>query len=235
MRHYSMEKWVDFARNVICEDEKAEMQNHLKTGCTECSKELSLWQHMQRVAQRESAYRPVEGAVRTANAMFSNQRGRRPRDVKSGVAALLFDSFHSPLMAGVRSAGSTARQLLYGAADYRIDVRIEPQIDSEKTVLIGQVLNSADPDECLSEVPVTLLKGAKILAECVTSQFGEFQMDCDLAGGFRLAVKLPGQTELSLPLIEPVFKQGEEVPHPADINRVRRKARIKKKGTRTKG
>jgi hypothetical protein len=234
MKHYALEKWVDFARNVIREDEKAEMQNHLNTGCTECSRELNMWQRLHQVAQRESAYEPVGGAVRTVNAIFANRRSH-PREAKPGVAALLFDSVRSPLSAGVRSAaGSASRQLLYGSDNYRIDVRIEPQLDREKAVLIGQVLNSSDPDEHMSEVPVTLLKGKKILAECVTSQFGEFQMDCDLEGGFRLMVILPGQREVSLPLIEPKFGQDDRLAHPVGANRVRQRLRFKKKGTRTK-
>jgi hypothetical protein len=235
MRHYSLDKWVDFARNVIREDEKGKMQSHLNAGCAECLRELSMWQRLHQVAQRESAYEPVECAVRTVNAIFANQRSHRTRGGKSGIAALLFDSFRSPLPTGVRSAaGSASRQLLYGTDNYRIDVRIEPQMDKERAVLIGQVLNSADPDEHLSEVPVTLLKGRKILAECVTSQFGEFQMDCDLEGGFRLMVILPGDRKVSLPLIDPRFGPDEGMAHPAGANRVRRKFRMKKKGTRTK-
>jgi len=137
-------------------------------------------------------------------------------------------------MAGVRSAGSASQQLLYGVGDYRIDVRIEPQMDSEKVVLIGQVLNSADPDERLSAAPVTLLKGRKILAESVTSEFGEFQIECELQGSLRLVVLLHGRAEVSLPLVEPVFSLGEKTPHVAEDNMVRKTSRIKKKGTRTK-
>jgi hypothetical protein len=235
MRHYSLDKWVDLARNVIREDEKAKMQSHLNAGCAECSRELSMWQRLQQLAKRESAYEPVEGAVRTVNAMFANQRLQGTREANSTMAALLFDSLRSPLQAGVRTAaGSASRQLLYGADNYRIDVRIEPQMDKEKAVLIGQVLNSADPDEHLSEVPVTLLKGRKILAECVTSKFGEFQMDCDLEGGFRLMVILPGMKEVSLHLIEPTFGP-EGMPHSIDVDRVRSRRKDKKKSTRTKG
>jgi hypothetical protein len=235
MKHYSLEKWVDFARSVIREDEKAEMQSHLNNGCAQCSKELNLWRRLRQVAQRESAYEPADGAVRTVNAIFANQRGHRTRNLKSGVAALLFDSFRSPLLAGMRSSGSATRQLLYAANNYRIDVRIEPQTDSEKVVLVGQVLNSADPDERLSQVPVALLKGRSVVAESVTSPFGEFQMEGALDGGFRLMVTLPGKREISLPLIEPMFSKGEQIPHSADANKVRGRSRVKKKGTRTKG
>src|SRR5271169_4530823 len=234
MRHYSIEQWIDFARNVIDAKEKAEMQIHLETGCAACSKELSMWQRLQQVARRESAYAPSEGAVRTVNATFVNQSAGRLRGAKSQLASLLFDSFRGPLMAGVRSAGSASQQLLYGVGDYRIDVRIEPQMDSEKVVLIGQVLNSADPDERLSAAPVTLLKGRKILAESVTSEFGEFQIECELQGSLRLVVLLHGRGEVSLPLVEPVFSPGEIAPHVVDNNKFRTMSRIKKKGTRTK-
>jgi hypothetical protein len=234
MRHYSLEKWVDFARNVIGEDEKVEMQNHLQTGCAQCSKELGMWQRLQQVARRETAYTPSTGAVRIANAAFSSRSTGRLRHAKPEVSSLLFDSFRSPLLAGVRSAESASQQLLYGAGDYRIDVRIEPQMDSEKVVLIGQVLNSADPAERLAALPVNLLKGRKILAESVTSQFGEFQIECGLEECFRLTVLLPGGREVSLQLVEPVFIQADASTQTAETNTIRKTSGIKKKGTRTK-
>jgi hypothetical protein len=234
MRHYSLEKWVDFARNVIGEDEKVAMQSHLETGCEACSRELRIWQRFQQVAGRESVFAPPAGAVRTVNAAFANRSTTRLRLAKSQIASLLFDSFRAPLLAGVRSSGSSSQQLLYGAGDYRIDVRIEPQMDSEKVVLIGQVLNSADPDERLSELPVNLLKGRRLLAESITTEFGEFQIECQLEGSLRLVVLLRGPLKVSLPLIEPLFKPGEATSHIAESNLVRTTSRIKKKGTRTK-
>jgi hypothetical protein len=234
MRHYSLEKWVDFARNVIGEGQKQEMQSHLQTGCTTCSQELSMWQRLQQLARREADYMPSAGAVRTVNATFANRSAGQLRHAKPEVASLLFDSFRGPLLAGVRSAGSASQQLLYGAGDYRIDVRIEPQIDSEKVVLIGQVLNSADPDERLAAVPVILLKGRKILAKSITSEFGEFQIECELEESFRLVVWLPAGREVSLQLVEPVINPAELSTQIGEGNSIRKTSRIKKKGTRTK-
>src|SRR5580692_2650798 len=234
MRHYSLEKWVDFARNVIDEGEKVKMQSHLQTGCTACSKELRMWQRLQQVARRESVYAPPEGTVRTVNAFFANRSAGQLRHARSEAITLLFDSFRSPLLAGVRSAESASQQLLYGVGDYRIDVRIEPQMDSEKVILIGQVLNSANPDERLSAMPIILLKGRKILAESVTSEFGEFQIESELHGGIRLVVTLSNQQEVALQLIEPLFTSADVNPHIIESNKVRKTSRIKKKGTRTK-
>jgi hypothetical protein len=235
MRHFSLEKWVDFARNVIREDEKAKMQSHLQTGCSECLKELNLWRRLQQTAQRETAYEPSHGAVRAVNATFANQRIGQPRSAKREVGALLFDSLRTPVLAGARSSGSIARQLLYGAHTYRIDIRIEPQTGSEKVLLVGQILNSADPSERLSRVQVALLKGRRVLSQSVTTLFGEFQMECALEEGFRLMVSLPGGREVSLPLIEPTFSQGEKIPDSSDFNKVSSRSKAKRKRTRTKG
>lgn len=235
MRHYTLEQWVDFVRDVVDEAKKQEMQNHLDSGCRPCSKELGMWQRLQQVARREPAYSPSSGAVRTVNAAFANQRARAVGNAKSGIASVLFDSFRSPLLAGIRSAGTSSQQVLYGAGTYRIDVRIEPQMDSDKVILVGQVLNSADPDERLADVSVTLAKGRKVLAESTTSQFGEFQIECQLDAGYRLVVMLPGNAEVTLPLIDPVFGSDAETPHADDVNRVRRNLEARKKGTRTNG
>jgi hypothetical protein len=234
MRHYSLEKWVDFVRGVIGEDEKVEMQSHLKTGCKACSKEMGIWQRLQQVARREPSYTPTAGAVRIVNSAFAKRPEGRLQPTKSEVASLLFDSFRSPQLAGVRSVATASQQLLYGAGDYRIDVRIEPQMDSEKVILVGQVLNSADPDELLSALPVSLLKGRRMLAESVTSQFGEFQIECGLEESFRLAVLLPGGREVSLQLVEPVGDRPQEYLQTIEKNRIRKTSRVKKKGTRTK-
>lgn len=193
-----------------------------------------MWQRLQQVARRESAYTPSAGVVRMVNASFANRLGGQLHHAKAEVASLLFDSFRSPVLAGVRSAESASQQLLYGAGDYRIDVRIEPQLDSEKVVLIGQVLNSADPDERLAAAPVILLKGRTILAESVTSEFGEFQIECELERSFRLVVWLPAGREVSLQLVEPVINPAEPPAQIAEDNGIRKTSRIKKRGTRTK-
>jgi hypothetical protein len=237
MRHYTLEEWVDFARNVVEGSVKERMQNHLETGCAKCSKELSLWQRFHQIAQRTSDNRqPSEGALRIAKSAFAAQRAVKAveRLPKTAIVELLFDSFHTAALAGVRSAANHSRQLLYGTATYRIDVRIEPQIDSDKVVLIGQVLNSADPNEKLAEVPVTLWKGRKILAASVTNHQGEFQLEAEMDSSFRLMITLPGQREVSLPLIEPTAEPDAKGLQSIDDNELKRASQDKKKSTRKK-
>jgi hypothetical protein len=204
MDHYSMEKWVDFARGVVGAREKTAMQSHLDTGCKQCSKALNLWKHVHQVARQQTALEPPETAVRQMKAAMAIHGPRRQKGVAAATAKLLFDSGLSPVQVGVRSSGSAARQLLFGVGTYRIDLRMEPQLDSDKVAVIGQVLHSADPREGLGALPVALVKGRKVVAETITSNFGEFNLECDLGGRFYLRVKLPSE-ELQLALVDPIL------------------------------
>ena len=234
MEHYSLDKWADFARQVIGEQERAEMQSHLENdGCTKCSEVLGLWQRVQDVARHEHSYQPPDSVVRSIKGTFALHGPRRAGRAALAVAELLFDSARNPLPAGVRSTGTALRQLLYGAGNYRIDVRIEPQPDSRKVAVVGQVLNSAEPDEAIGVAPVSLVRGGKVLATSVTSPFGEFDVECDLGGPLELSVQLPAK-ELRLPLTEPILRDVTEHLEISDSKGVRKPPRRIRKRTRTK-
>jgi hypothetical protein len=233
MRHFSIEQWIDFARNVVGPRERVEMESHLSDGCKQCSKTLSLWLRVSEAAKREAAYVPPESVVGTVKGTFGIRRPRKVGRTAQAIANLLFDSARAPLVAGVRSAATTERQLLYGVRKYRIDVRIEAQPNSEKVALVGQVLNSTTPGESIGAVPVTLCRGRKVLAESTTSPFGEFLLECDLGKGFQLRVKLPTE-ELCLPLVEPKIESIGDNPEAYDLKHVsslfvRGKRRTRKK------
>jgi hypothetical protein len=202
MKHFSLEEWADFARNVVRQDLKKAMETHLERGCKKCAKAFELWRRVTDVAQRQTAQEPSEATVRTVKGMYLLHGSRPPRSKKATLAELLFDSFRTPLAAGVRSATASHRQLLFGAGDYRVDVRIEPQEDSDRVSLVGQVLNASDPNERLASAPVVLSRGGKVVARCLTSQFGEFHLQCGLESKYQLRVELPGKTGLAIPLVE---------------------------------
>ncbi|MGH9727695.1 MAG: hypothetical protein ACRD4V_03795 [Candidatus Acidiferrales bacterium] len=175
------------------------MQTHLESGCEPCAKVLSTWTRVREAAMREGAYQPPESVVRSVKGM-----GAIHVPAKTSIARLLFDTARQPVAAGVRSASTVARQLLYGVGVYRIDLRMEPQMDSDKVSLVGQILNSTDPARHAVSVPVVLLKGRKVLAESQTNGFGEFQLECDLESHLQLQLVLPHGMDVRIPLIEPV-------------------------------
>ncbi len=231
MEHYSMEKWIDFARSVVGAQERVAMQSHLEAGCKRCSKVLGLWQRVHKVARDEHMFEPSNSAVRSMKGAFGIRGPRKVRGGARAIVELLFDSARNPALAGVRSNAAAPRQLLYGAGDYRVDLRIEPQLDSEKVAVVGQVLHTSDPSGGLGAIPVALVRGRKVLAESVTSQFGEFSLECDLEGRFHLKVKLPSE-ELQLPLIEPILEPAAHRPLAYDSKEINEMVRRRKKRTR---
>jgi hypothetical protein len=232
MRHFSMEQWIDFARNVVGPRERAEMESHLNDGCKRCSQALSIWQRVSEAGRRESAYVPPASVVGAIKGTFGIRAPRRVGRAARAIASLLFDSARTPLVAGVRSAATGERQLLYGVSKYRIDVRIEPQPNSERVALVGQVL-STDPGESIGAVPVRLCRGQRLLIESMTSPFGEFDVECDLGKGLQLRVRLP-QEELCLPVIEPTIERSSLLRKSTDLNRLSNRITRNKKRTRKK-
>ncbi len=230
MQHYSLEEWADLARNLAGAEKKKTMQSHLESGCKPCTKVYTLWQRVSETARRENAYQPPATAVRTVKGLGAIHGIEKPRKVGSKLAELLFDSFRNPLQAGVRSTATTARQLLYGAGDYRIDVRMEAQSDSEKVAVVGQVLNAADPAKQAPSVPVILLKGNKIVSVSQTNSFGEFHLECHLESDLKLHFKVPSEMDVWIPLVNPTTELGAETTDSTGVKKLVRKAVKSTKG-----
>ncbi|HJU12444.1 MAG TPA: hypothetical protein VJ728_16290 [Candidatus Binataceae bacterium] len=199
MAHFTLEQWADFARNTLKGKTKANMQAHLNTGCERCGKVLRLWTRVREVSSREHSYAPSASTLRIVKSM----RSAAAKPSKQPVLDLLFDSLLTPALAGVRSTTSTARQLLYAAGAYRIDLRMEPQLDTEKVSVMGQVLNSADPSQMIPTISVTLIRNNKAITSTQTGDFGEFQLECKLTAHLQLRLRLPDGVGVEIPLVEP--------------------------------
>src|SRR4029077_5638462 len=216
MRHFTLEEWADFARGVVEGERRTAMHSHLDTGCKSCGAVLSLWQRVHDIARRELAYEPPASALRYSKAAFTLHRPPETHPKRAGRAKLLFDSFLQPQLAGVRSGDAAVRQLLYGTGDYHIDIRIEPQEDSEKVSLVGQVLNANDVDQHLNSAPVALLHAGRVRAETVTTRCGESRLECDVKSGLQLRVRLPHGNEVRVPVVEPTLAEDEPKSQPSD-------------------
>lgn len=199
MKHFSLEEWADFTRLLMDKEKEQVMQAHLDTGCKGCAKTVGIWNRVQEAAGREAAYEPPEAVVHRAKSMLPS--GARKQ--KASALQLLFDSFQTPAFAGVRSMGVNPRQMLYGIGPYRIDLRMEPKMDSDKVEVVGQILNSADPISSGTQASVKLVRGRKILVESQTNTLGEFHLECSLEGQLQLLVGLPRSRDVKIPLLIP--------------------------------
>jgi len=170
------------------------MQQHINDGCSKCETALQVWRRVLAIARSENAFTPPDDAVRVSKSHFAASVS----GAKHGLR-LLFDSDLQPVTAGVRGSVS-ARQFLYETDDYYIDLRLEPRRDSDSACLIGQVLNRTGSERAAQKVPVRVHAGTSPLAETVTNQFGEFQLEFEASHNLCLLIGHPQTDEIILPL-----------------------------------
>jgi len=221
MKHFSAEEWVDFVRGTVREDYKAAMQAHLNTGCLKCRREAKTWLRVRETAARQRASEPDDSAVRFIKGSLAISGQRQAKRARGFLAEVLFDSYREPLPAGVRSAASASRQLLFGAGDLRIDLRLEPKVDSDNICVIGQILDSADSGGSRVEASVALVRAGKVVSEAMTNHFGEFQLECGMASRLELRIKLPTGKETSISLVDPVSRATKDSSDTYDSNGVK--------------
>jgi hypothetical protein len=138
------------------------------------------------VADQEGQYSPPPAALRQLTGEFALRRPKRLLER----AALVFDSFRQPQLAGVRSAGLGPRQLVYSVGRYTVRLRVEPSGSPERLTIVGQILDAHDPPTELRDIAVLALKGNKTLDRTLTNYLGEFVLEPDAAENLRLSVGL---------------------------------------------
>jgi hypothetical protein len=198
--HFDDTVWVDLVRGTISPATKNELEKHLQAGCAECRQALTTWQWMYSSTQRERRNAPPADLVRMIKQEFEI---RYPQTEKQGtwLATLRFDSFAQPAAAGMRTAAAATRntrQMVYEANGINIDLHFEFH-PPQSMVVVGQVL---DKNNAYS-MPLTLVlfneQGAAVL-ETQTTEFGEFQFECDMRERLRLSFELTSSQRVQVPL-----------------------------------
>jgi hypothetical protein len=206
VKHFSEEAWSDFARNMVAPSARATMQRHIDEGCKKCQATLQIWQAVRVLLKEEAAYIPPEDTVRVAKSQFA----KIARELKgSKTARLVFDSRLQPAAAGLRGTAA-ARQFLYEADDYVIDLRLEPQREVDRIWLVGQVLsrNRTERDgqgvlvtNCAAQgVLVRLVRGVLPVANTATNDFGEFQLEFEASNDLSVVIGMDEERAIVLPL-----------------------------------
>jgi hypothetical protein len=115
-------------------------------------------------------------------------------------AQIVFDSSLQPLAAGVRTAQSRDRWLLYECGDVMVDLWLEPQGDSQHIRLMGQILREAKSKSQFHCAPVVLQSKAEPIEATTTNELGEFQLDFHPHPNLRLEIGVRENHWVSLPL-----------------------------------
>jgi hypothetical protein len=190
--HFREEDWLDFAREVGDREHRARVAQHLEAGCSECEETFRLWAAVLSVADQATQGGPPEFVLGRMKERFSFRRPKKLGERIAAQAALVFDSFRQPMLAGMRaSAGVPARQLLYKAGRYTIKLQVEPGAGEERLSIVGQILDDKDPSGGMRDIAVLALRGSKTLDRTVTNPLGEFHLEPDAKGKLQLSVDVP--------------------------------------------
>jgi hypothetical protein len=200
MSHFTSEGWCDFARGVAPAEQRALMQRHIEDGCDQCLKISEIWRMVSEITRREISYSPPVTAVVLVKAAYLAEHtwGWLPRVAR--MARLIFDSSIQPAPATVRSAMAAGRQFLHEAEPYVIDLRVESEAARKRVWLIGQVLNSKEPEAGMDGVEVVLLSGERFVAKTEANSSGEFEFELGDEKGLQLFINIRGNRAIGIAL-----------------------------------
>jgi hypothetical protein len=182
---------VDLGRRLAAPERRALMERHLDAGCARCARSVRLWSALSSFAAEEPAFDPPEAVLRQVKSRFAANRRPRLAERVARAATLVFDSFRQPLPAGVRAAGPSIRQMLFRSGPYVVRLRLEPQADSDRLSIVGQIEDEQHPELSLHDVAVLARGGNKTMDRTLTNDLGEFLLEPEDAENLQLSVALP--------------------------------------------
>jgi hypothetical protein len=209
MKHFSMEKWIDFVNQVANTSEMESMKQHLQQGCKRCAATVSLWGKIRRSAASDANYQPPADAVRVVKSAFAAAVLSGKRKTAASRVAVLFDSFLQSAFAGARSAAAGTRQMLYHADPFQIDVQIEAK-SGNRVLVTGQLLESNNPAISCYDVRVVLSNMRGNLVYVVTNQFGEFSGDVENSGDLQMTFTAADHKPVVISLRDALGKVNKE-------------------------
>jgi hypothetical protein len=199
LRHFSLEDWVDLARESLPVDQKTAMLRHA-ADCSRCVRALRVWRRVATIGHSEASFVPPAEVVRTVKSAYLRHLHQLSPAPESLLARVVFDSFRAPAAAGVRTLDLCSRQLLFEADDLAIDLRIETAGGSLRSSLMGQLLHHSQQTESLGELPVALMLGKHSVAHTTTNPFGEFLFELELTRRHRIRIQLDAVRTIVVPL-----------------------------------
>lgn len=194
MSHYDITRWIDYVRGLSSTTDKREMSAHLLE-CNSCRKERDLLARMVVRTQSELQYQVPEYALRNVRVLFAANAPAKRTMLQKLIGRLVFDSLQQPALAGARSNAQGMRHALYEAGDYSVDLRLEEHPGSTRMNMVGQLAVRSQNVSSLDGIPVVLMSGREVLAQAVSNQFGEFQLEYEPKQRLKLRVPIQQRRE----------------------------------------
>jgi len=198
MEHFSEQAWADFGRGFSASKNAQGIKAHLAADCQDCTETSRFWNRVQTMAFAEQAYSAPDNLVRLAKLEFTARQEFQAE--KWTLANVLFDSLSRPLLAGVRSSGAIARQVVYEAEGLTVDLRFDVVVPSGRVSAIGQILDNQTPHELLTGSPVVVwTEKGQLVATATANAYGEFHLEFEAHDDLRLTARVGGR-RVKMPL-----------------------------------
>ena len=181
-------------RGLASTTDQREMSAHLLE-CSSCRGEHDLLAKLTVRMQADLQYQVPEYALRNVRALFAANAQAKKSVLQKLVGHLVFDSLQQPALAGTRSNAQGMRHALYEAGDYSVDLRLEEHPGSTRVNMVGQLAVRSQTVSSLEGIPIMLMSGREIVAEAVSNQFGEFQLDYEPKRRLKLHVPIQQRRE----------------------------------------
>jgi hypothetical protein len=192
---------VDFVEGLTTTEERETVERHLAKGCARCAAAVAWYSSVRDAARADRSPEPPSWLVeRTISAITDAREAARRRGLKGFLArirAVLVADSLSPSPAYSRGAVD-ARQLLYSARPFDIDLLVAEAGEPDRLRVAGQVLALDDDTfEGVVHLTVELERDGQLAAVAETSSIGEFEFGGVAPGRYDIHI-LGEQRELVL-------------------------------------
>jgi hypothetical protein len=190
--HLNTEAALDLLDGRLEIEQKTFWHRHIKN-CDRCTQDLARWQQFRTDMQRSHLRSASENDLESAIRIFKLRVTRTGSTLRSIAAAIVFDSFLQPAMAGARgsSGGAAARQLVMRAEDFDIHIKIWGEPNHKR--VLGQVLPRKGQD-FVGTAAFHLLRSEERIASTRSDEMGEFEFTDVSEGEWSLQIDLPNLT-----------------------------------------
>jgi hypothetical protein len=188
--HLSSEIALDLIEGRLAGEQDLFWRAHLEY-CKDCMREVERWQEVKVDLKRAHLQSASDETKQRVIQIFKPSSAATESRVRQVMAALVFDSFLDPALAGARGASATARQLVMRAEEFDIHVKIwgEP----EHRQVLGQLL-PREGTKFVESARFHLLQNGERLETSDVDETGEFHFTDVPEGDLSLQIDLPNLT-----------------------------------------
>jgi hypothetical protein len=186
----AFEQLIDYLDGRLVAATAETVAAHLAGGCSDCAAARAWYESVATTARADESVEPPQWLVKRAIKIFDGTRSRGALSKRLGniLATLAYDSFARPALAGARAAETADHQLLYTAADYKIDLLLASS--DHGTNMTGQILRESEYlFESTAGIPLALVVGGKLVHETNTNDVGEFTIPAIDGGRYDLRIE----------------------------------------------